>query len=157
MSKFDWLASFRKGDISLADAIYFHLKESSAPPDILAAYDHAITRYAKGDIDDLAAPFGISMKKQERATTERWSLIKGIVDDISAGLQVVDRETDEMRNTISKAPKTSGTKDPETKTVFELAAETHPELMLSASRIEDIYYNKDSKKKKNKMKPLGKK
>jgi hypothetical protein len=33
----------------------------------------------------------------------------------------------------------------------------HPELMLSASRIEDIYYNKDSKKKKNKTKPLGKK
>jgi hypothetical protein len=64
MTGFDWLTSFRKGDINLADAIAFYLTESCAPPDLRAAYEDALNSYKytrENDGGDLAKFFGIKL------------------------------------------------------------------------------------------------
>ncbi len=125
-NQFDWLTALKKQHISLADALHFYLKESSAPPLLTMLYEHAIDQYQTDKKSDFAELMGIATNDRERKnmSTATWkSHVIATVDDYAA----------------QGYPKIIPDKFNEG-TAFDEAARV---LDLSPTRVFDIYYKRD--------------
>lgn len=124
MTKFAWMASFRKGTTNLADAIAFYLVETGAPAELREAYNHALYRYQAGDVEDLGVSFGMMPDKETKKLykdTEKYVLIRMAVDNIPRKYK---------RNDPSKYENTA----------FHKAAENLRELNLTAATLYKWYH-----------------
>ena len=84
----DWKKHFRQGNISLFDAVFFHLQETGAPHDLIESYLAALHNYQDGKFSDLAEPFGVSMTQREKGkikTAQRDRQVCETVDELNRG------------------------------------------------------------------------
>ena len=105
----DWLTSFRLGKMTLADALFFHLSETGAHPNLIEAYVIAISDYQEGKVSDLADGFGIVMSKRQKNKIQKSvkdDSIKKLVEELSRGERVsrVDLKSGKIIEEVTKAP-----------------------------------------------------
>ena len=132
---FDWLTALKKQQISLADALHFYLQESNAPPLLTMLYEQVLDQYQTDKKSDFAELMGVKTSDQERINMETatWnSHVKSTVDDFYT----------------PACPKSMPDKEQE-RTAFDKAANA---VNLSPTRVFDIYYERDSHKKRLKKK-----
>lgn len=68
-----------RGECSLNDAVYACLASGApATPYILQRYEAAIRAYLKGEVADLAEPFGIAMTKRAKNAVKRLSWVSHV-------------------------------------------------------------------------------
>lgn len=80
----DWIKYFRRGDMSLGDALFFYLEESGAPPDLMEAYATALTSYQDGEVSDLAEPFGVAMTQRQKNAMKKRIRDRQIFDTVES-------------------------------------------------------------------------
>lgn len=113
----DWLASFRLGKMTLADALFFYLTETGAHHDLLSAYSKALSDYQDGEYSDLAEGFGIAMSQRQKNKIKKSISdreIRRLVEELSQGERVgrVVGSVDEKRRIIHEVIKRPLPKSP---------------------------------------------